>query len=67
MWWQNFLDVFGYKIDIFHISCAIALISYMVVFTPKLLVIYCENCDYKFFNIILCYYFSLETDLRGLA
>ena len=40
----DFLDVFGYKIDIFHISCAIALISFMVhaysvlVFTPKFLV-----------------------------
>ena len=40
----DFLDVFGYKIDIFHISCAIALISSMVhaysvlVFTPKFLV-----------------------------
>ena len=36
----DFLDVFGYKIDIFHISCVIALISFMVhtysvlVFTP---------------------------------
>ena len=25
IWWKNSLDVFGYKIDIFHISCAIAL------------------------------------------
>ena len=33
MWWLTFLDVFGYKIDIFHISCAFALISSMVVFT----------------------------------
>ena len=40
----EFLDVFGYKIDIFHISCTIALISSMdhgysvLVFTPKFLV-----------------------------
>ena len=39
-----FLDVFGYKINIFHISCAIALISSMVhaysvlAFTPEFLV-----------------------------
>ena len=38
------LDIFGYKIDTFHTSCAIALISSMVhvysvhVFTPKFLV-----------------------------
>ena len=40
----DFLDVFGYKIHIFHIYCAIALIFSMVhaysvlVFTPKFLV-----------------------------
>ena len=38
MIWQNFLGVFGYKIDMFHISCAIALISSMVAFAPKFLV-----------------------------
>ena len=31
MWWMNFLEVFGYKTYIFHISCAIALISFIVV------------------------------------
>ena len=40
----EFLDVFGYKINIFHISCTIALISsidhgyFVLVFTPKFLV-----------------------------
>ena len=40
----DFLDVFGYKIDIFRISCPIALIYpmvlayYVLVFTPKFLV-----------------------------
>ena len=29
IWWYNSLDVFGYKIDIFHISCAIALFSFI--------------------------------------
>ena len=51
MWWYNSLDVFGYKIDIFHISCAIALFSFItlvlklwvhgylvVVFIPEFLV-----------------------------
>ena len=40
----EFLDVFGYKINIFHISCTIAFISsidhgyFVLVFTPKFLV-----------------------------
>ena len=28
MWWYNSLDVFEYKIDICHISCAIALLPF---------------------------------------
>ena len=31
---QNSLDVFGYKIDIFHISCVIALFSFLTLFEP---------------------------------
>ena len=51
IWWWNSLDVFGYKIDIFHIFCAIALIFFIIqvlesgvhgyfvlVFIPKFLV-----------------------------
>ena len=96
MWWENILDVCGYKIDIF---CAIALISSMVhtkilskckfrrhfnVGSSTILieslkfrnnsrmqwilpVIYCEDCHYEFFNIILCYYFSLEAVLQGMT
>ena len=30
IWWWNSLDVFGYKIDIFHIFCAIALIFFII-------------------------------------
>ena len=29
MWWSDSLDVFGYKIDIVHISRAIALFSFI--------------------------------------
>ena len=48
MWWYNFLDVFGYKIDIFHISWAIALISPMVVFTPK----FFSKCKFRtYYNL----------------
>ena len=83
IWWWNSLDVFGYKIDIFHIFCAIALIFFIIlvlewgvpsyfvlVFIPKFLVsitfarftmsqsettsriiaIYCEKCEYEFFD-----------------
>ena len=31
MWRYNSLEVFGYEIDIFHISCAIALLSFIIV------------------------------------
>ena len=35
MWWKNSLDVLGYRIDIFHISCAIALLFMILVLEPK--------------------------------
>ena len=30
-------------------------------------VIYCENYEYRFLNIMSCYYFSLEAVLQGVA
>ena len=33
----------------------------------RLQVIYCENCEYEFLSIMLCYYFSLEVVLQGVV
>ena len=86
------MDVFGYKIDIFDFSRANALISSMVVFTPKFLVsvsfqhyfnwiakvqtpnwsefsqkFIVKTVKLTFLNFMLCYYFSLEAVLQGIA
>ena len=47
MWWQNSLDVFGCKIDICHISCAITLFSFIALMLE--LEFHCYCCIYLVF------------------
>ena len=83
MWWYNSLKVFGYKIDIFYISCVNALFPFItllesgfhgysiLVFIPELLVnvtfVRITTSAYEFLNIMLCHYFSLEALLQEVA
>ena len=76
MWWYSSLDAFGYEIDIFHISCAIALLSLIILVLESGAIVISfarittsnmsVNVNTSFLNIMmLC--FSLKTILQGMA